>query len=226
MKTRRLITVVVVAIAIAALAATAFATVGTLTLTASKSVVKYPGTAKLTVTTPVALESTITIQARRVGGDWSDIKSIPATRAALGTTFTVTPKLAVTSGFKAVQDGLESEVVTISVKASLNSLQINHKKRHVWLVKGSIMPAHAKGTPVTIKVWQKTVAGKGKHRVTTLTPRDDLTALVYKSKGHTSWFSVKFSPAVRGTYVFQAVHSDAGHVESFSKQKTHKFKTK
>jgi hypothetical protein len=223
-KTRRFMTVVVVAVAIAALAATAFATVGTLTLTASKLVVTYPHTAKLTINTPEALEATITIQARPVDGDWSDVKSIPATRAAQGTTFTVAPKLAVTSGVKAIQNGIESEVVTIGVKASLNSLQVNHKKGHVWLVKGSIMPAHAKGTPVTIKVWQKSVTGKGKHHVTTLTPMDDLTALVYKTRHNASSFDVRFTPPTRGSYVFQAVHSDADHIESFSKDKTHKFK--
>jgi len=222
-KTRRIVTVAITAVAVAALAATAFATVATLTVTPVRSVVTYPRAAKMVVNTPEPLEATITVQARPVDGDWHDVSSIPATLAATGTSFTVAPKLSVTSGVKAIQNGIESEVVTVSVKASLNSLQVNHKKGHVWLVKGSIMPTHAKGTPVTIRVWSKTFSGKGKHRSSTLTRLDDLTALVYKTKSHISWFDVRFTPPTRGTYVFQAVHSDADHAESVSKTKAHKF---
>ena len=223
MRTRRLITVLVAAVVVAALAATAFA-VGGLTVVARKSTVTYPHHAMLQVTTPVAVAETITIQARPVDGDWRVVKTIPAARAALGTTFTVSQKLKVTSGVRAVQAGVESEVVTIGVKASLNSLSITHRKGGTWTVKGSISPAHALGAPITIKVWEQTVSGKGKNRVKTLTPLADLTATVYKTNGQISWYKTTFTPAAAGTYVFKAFHSDAGHIESSSRSVTVRFK--
>ena len=223
MRTRRFITVLVAALVVAALAATAFA-VGGLNVVAQKSTVTYPHHAMLRVTTPAAVAETITIQARPIGGDWSVVKTIPAARAAHGTTFTVSQKLKVTSGVRAVQAGIESEVVTIGVKASLSSLSITHKKGGTWTVKGSISPAHALGTSITVKAWEQTVSGKGKKRAKTLTPLSDLTATVYKTNGQVSWYKTTFTPTAAGTYVFKAYHSDAGHVESSSKSATAKLK--
>ena len=223
MRVRKYVAVLVVTVAIAALAAAAFAS-GTLTVVPSKTTVTYPHRVTLVVTTPAAIEETIAIEARPVDGDWRIVKSIPAARAALGTTFTAAPKLKVTSGVRAVQAGVESEVVTIGVKASLSSLAITHRKGSAWTVKGSIMPAHALGTHITVKVWKKTVSGRGKKRTTTLTPLSALTATVFKTNGQVSRYKTTFTRPTIGTYVFKAYHSDAGHLESSSKSKTVKIK--
>ncbi len=222
MKVGKLFSVMVAAMLIAGIAAVAIAD-GVITVTPAKLVVTYPHVAKMLVTVPAAVEQTITVQARPEGGDWSTIRSIAATRAALGTTFTVAPRLKVTSGIRAVQGDLMSDVVTISVKAWLSPLQVTHKKHHVT-IKGSIAPAQAVGTAIAVEVWQKTVAGKGKHRVVTLTALTDVTGSVYKTNGIRSWWKVPFVAPSKGTYVLKAVFTDADGLVSSSRSKTVKIK--
>ena len=222
MKTRKFLGVVLIAAMIASVAAAAFA-VGTLAVTPSKLTVTYPHSAKLRITTPSALMATITVQARSASVDWHTIRSIPAARAALGTTFTVYPMLKVNSGIRVMQADMTSDVVTVSVKALLSPLQVTQKHRALT-IRGSIMPAHVVRTPITVHVWQMTMTGKGRARHATLTALPDLTGTVYKSNRGQSWWKAPFTAPAKATYVFKAFHSDVDHVGSWSKAKIVKIK--
>lgn len=211
MKVRSIVSIALALVLVGGLAAVAVAS-GPLTVTPTKLVVAYPRPAKLVITAPAAVEQTISVQARPVGGDWAVVKSIPATQAALATTFTVNPKLRVTSGIRVVQGELASEVVTVSVKAKLTAVRVI-KRKGVYTVKGTISPAHATGTAIDLHVWKKT--GKGKRAV--LTPMPDVRGEVYRSNRQVSWWKASFTPDGKGTYVVRAFHEDDGHALSTSR---------
>jgi len=223
MKARNYIAGLVVAVAVLAFATVAVAE-GVLSVTPFGSPVTYPHSARVVITTPAAVAETISIETRAVDGEWTAWRSIPATQAALATTFTVFPKLKATSGIRVIQAGVESEVATVGVKAGLNALVVTRKHGSVWTVKGTITPAHAIGTTITVQVWKKTVTGKGKSRVTELTQLPDVAALVYKTNGNISWYKATFVRPSAGTYVFKALHADAAHIENVSKPRTVKIK--
>lgn len=188
-----------------------------LTVTPKQTVVNYPRPAHLVVTTPVAVAKTITVEARPVGGDWAAVKSIPASEAALATTFTVNPKLRVTSGIRVMQGAMVSEVVTVSVRAKLVAVRVI-RHHGVYTVRGTILPNHVNGAVIGLHVWKKT--GKGATAV--LTPMPDVMGTVYRGNRQISWWQATFTPDGKGTYVIQAFHEDDGHVLSVSRRVTFK----
>lgn len=216
MRSRRVIGIVV-ALALAGLLAAVAVAQGVLSITPVASVVAYPRPARVVVVAPEAVAMTITVEARAAGGDWSTVKSIPASAAALGTTFTVNPKLRLTSGVRAVQGAYVSEVVTISVKAKLVPVRVI-RHRGVFTVMGAIAPAHANGTSIGLHVWKRT--GKGRHA--SLTPLPDIHGTVYKHNSQIAWWKASFDPESKGVYVIRAFHEDDGHVLSVSRARTFK----
>lgn len=204
---------------IAASLATLAIAEGTLVITPSRMTVSYPSTARLVITAPAAVAETITVEACPVGGTFASVAAVPATQAALGTTFTVSPKLRVTSGVRATQGALVSEVVTVSVRAKLVATSVTrHRGRYTF--KGTILPNHAVGTAIGVHVWKRT--GRGSSAV--LTPMPDVSGTVYRSNRQVSWWKATFTPDGKGTYVLQAFHADDGHLLSESRKVTFKVK--
>jgi hypothetical protein len=215
-RSRTLAAWLVVTAVVATLAAAAYAD-GTLSVVVKRPVVSYPQAARLVVTTPAAVAETITVEARPVGGDWSVVKTIPAARAAVGTTFTVMPRLNASSDLRAIQAGVESDVATVGVKALLGPVSIMRTRGGGWTLRGTIAPAHAPDASITVKVWLQTATGRGRNRTAQLTPLPDITANVFRTKSRVSWYKTTYTPATAGTYAFMALDSDTAHVESFSR---------
>lgn len=218
MKARVLLAVAMSLLLVASVVATGIAD-GTLVITPKTSTVVYPRPAHLTITVPSAVEETITVEVRPVGGDWRLFKSIPATEAALATTFTVNPKLRMTSGIRATQGALVSDVVTVSVQAKLTATRVV-RHRSTYRVYGIVSPGHIAGTTIGVHVWKKT--GKGASVV--LTPLPDIEGQVYRGNAQVAVWRAAFVPPEKGVYVVRAFHEDEGHVLSVSKTRTFRAK--
>ncbi len=125
-RTKVLISASLAALMVLGTAAVAIA-VPMLSLTATRNVVTYPQPTWLKINAAdegAAVGTTVTVQYLPVGAtEWKKFRTVAAVRTAEGTvTVPVAPyMLKKTTAFKAVADGLESEVVTVSVKAKLSA---------------------------------------------------------------------------------------------------------
>ena len=207
------------AVMLLATVAMAFA-VPMLSLTATKSVVTYPHMTSLKLRAAdgdTSTATTVTVQYRPVGApDWKKFRTISASRTGEGTvTIAVPPTfLKSTTGFRAIAtEGLESSVVTVTVKAKLSKAiaPATIRGRRCVTVRGFIWPAHAVGTrPVTVKVWKwENGAWVLKAR---LHPK-----IVGKHGDRSMWaFTKKVSKADKGKWRLQVSHVDAKHACSRS----------
>ncbi len=200
-------------------ATSAFATPA-LSLSAKRASVTYPQPDWLIVRAgdgDVAVPTTVTVQYRPIGTDtWATLRIVPASRAAEGTfTVTVPPyRLKMITGFRAIAEGLESDVVTVSVKARLSAASAPAKVREgrKLTIHGKIWPRHAVGSkPVTVRVWKwedGAWAEKG-----SLHP-----AIVSKQAYSSKWqIKIKAITAEKGTYRLRVYHEDTRHEASMSK---------
>jgi hypothetical protein len=191
-----------------------------LSLSATRTVVTYPQPTWLKINAAdegAAVPTTVTVQYLPVGAtEWKTLRTVAASRTAEGTvTVPVSPyRLRKTTAFKAVAEGLESEVVTVSVKARLSAPVVPAKVkagRHVT-VKGLIWPRHAVGSrPVTVKFW-KWENGDWVYKGA-VHPR-----IVGKYDDRSKWqFTRHVHAHDKGKWRIQVSHEDADHVESTSR---------
>ncbi len=134
-----------------------------LTLSSTRASVTYPQPTWLKLVAAdngVAVATTVTIQYRPIGTDvWKKLKTVSAKRAGEGTvTVPVSPyRLKSITGFRAIAEGLESDVTTVAVKARLSApiTRSSGKAGRVVSVRGFIWPRHAKGShPVVVTLWK------------------------------------------------------------------------
>ncbi len=197
--------------------AAAFA-VTTLTLSATKTEITYPQATWLKLRASdgeASTATTVTVQIRPVGAaDWKPYRTVVASRTGEGTvTIPVAPyRLTSNTGFRAIAEGLESEVVTVSVKARLSApvapLRVVHGRRVT--VQGFIWPAHKLGTrPVKVRVWKwESGAWVAKGH---LHPK-----IVGRRYDRSRWaFTRWVGKADKGTWRLQVSHEDEKH--AFSK---------
>ena len=191
-----------------------------LSLTATRDVVTYPQPTWLKVNASdegASVATTGTIQYLPIGAtEWKKLRTVAASRTAEGTvTVPVAPYwLKSTTAFKATAEGLESEVVTVSVRARLSAPiapRTVKAGRHVT-IRGFIWPRHAAGSrPVEVKFW-KWESGDW----------------VYKGSAHpkivrrwgdgSKWqFTRHVHGADKGKWRMQVYHEDAKHVASMSR---------
>lgn len=216
---KRLIGVALVAAMVLGTAAVAFAAPA-LTLTSTRSTVTYPQPTWLKLVSAdgaVSVPATVTIQFRRIGSEtWTNYRQIAATRTAEGTvTVPVAPFfLRSITGFRAVAEGLESDVTTVSVKARLSAPKAPmsvRARRHVT-VKGFIWPRHAVGTrPVAVTVWKWERGGWVEKGV--VHPK-----IVGKTTDGSKWqFTRWVGRNDKGKWRLQVSHEDYKHAASTSR---------
>ncbi len=200
-------------------AAVAFATPA-LTLASTRAEVTYPQPTRLKLVAAdegVAVATTVTVQYRPIGTDeWKTLRTVSASRTAEGTvTVTVPPyKLKSITGFRAVAEGLESEVTTVAVKARLSMAHHSRQAKAGRTIKfkGNIWPRHAKGsTPVTVTMWKWDKGGWV-----------EMGTVQPTIWGHTAesskWrFARTFFAEDKGKWRFQVTHEDEKHAASTSR---------
>lgn len=203
-------------------AAMAMATSPLPTLTATKAVVIYPHTAAL-----VSVTDTPSVLMKRVAGtdEWVKVVDLAAGNA----TTSVMPTA--TAGYKVVSDAVESDVVTISVKAQMQHPQVSGKfrRRHSLLVKGWIAPLHSAGASVlmTFQRWEKvtttvTIAGKGKGKSTVkkiikyqwVRHGNAVSVPLVRKNSLQSKYAYKFTPGLTGKWRIVVAHEDTEHVRN------------
>jgi len=199
-------------------AATAFAAPA-LSLTSTRATVTYPQPTWLKLVSAdgtVSVPATVTIQYRAIGTDaWKNLRTIAASRTAEGTvTVPVAPYfLKVITGFRAVADGLESDVTTVAVKARLSAAKapMTINRRHRVTVKGFIWPRHSVGSrPVDVKVW-KWEGGAWVEKAT-IHPK-----IVAKTADGSKWRFTRYVHANdKGKYRLRVSHEDTKHAASAS----------
>jgi hypothetical protein len=201
------------------LAAGAIAQAGTaLTLSANHDVVTYPHGVVLTVGFPTSDPATATILRMPAGAsDWTTM-ALTATSAT--PTLTVRPK--VTTAYKAWLDGVESDIVTVTVKASLTRPQLpsSIRRDRTVTVKGSMKPAGEIGASVEVDIYKLvtvyTRVGKGRLMKSTdwvlyATQSVPLTA---RAGSQGLFWSFRWMPTEVGHYKLVVSHEDLGHAYS------------
>lgn len=217
--TKTIVGVSLAALMVMATAAVAIAA-PMLTLSATPTVVTYPKPAFLKLNASdggASVATTVTVQYRPVGtGDWKYMRTVSASRTAQGlVTVPVSPYLLrSTTAFRATASGLESNEVTVSVKARL-SRAIARSKVKVGkrvTVKGFIWPRHARGSrPVEVKFW-KWESGDWVYKGS-LHPR-----IVGLTGDGSKWqFTRRAEADDKGKWRMQVLHEDEKHVASTSR---------
>jgi len=191
-----------------------------LTLTPTKAAVTYPQPTWLKLVSAdgtAAVATTVTIQYRSIGSDtWKKLRTVSAARTGEGTvTVPVSPKiLSSITGFRAIAEGLESEVTTVAVKARLSAAIApgSVKAGRSFTMKGFIWPRHAVGsTPVEVNLW-KWEDGVWVLK-DTLHPR-----VVGKTTDGSKWQAAyRFQTSDKGKWRVQVSHEDMKHAASTSK---------
>lgn len=191
-----------------------------LSLSPTRSVVTYPQPTWLKVSAAdegVAVPTTVTVQYLPVGATaWKNFRTLPASRTAEGTvTVSVAPYwLKKTTAFRAIAEGLESEIATVSVKARLSAPVVPAKVKagRRVTVKGFIWPRHAVGSrPVEVKFW-KWESGQWTYKGS-VHPK-----IVGKNGDRSKWqFTRYVGSKAKGKWRIQVSHEDAEHVASTSK---------
>lgn len=192
----------------------------TLTLTPTRSVVTYPQPTWLKLVSAdgtASVATTVTIQYRPVGSDtWKKLRIVSAARTGEGTvTVPVAPFfLKGATGFRAIAEGLESDVTTVAVKARLSAAIAPSmiKAPRSVRVHGFIWPRHAKGsTPVTVTAW-KWEGGEWVLK-TTFAPK-----IVSPAKDSSKWqFRLTLGAEDKGKWRLQVSHEDTAHAASVSR---------
>ncbi len=192
-----------------------------LTLSTTRSVVTYPQPTWLKVNVAdegAAVGTTVTVQYLPVGAsEWKKLRAVAAARTAEGTvTVPVAPYwLKKTTAFRAVAEGLESDVVTVSVKAKLSAPMAPAKVkagRHKHLtVRGFIWPRHSAGSrPVEVKIW-KWEGGNWVYKGS-VHPK-----IVHNKGDRSKWqFTRHVHAHDKGKWRLQVYHEDTQHVASKS----------
>jgi len=200
--------------------ATAAVAAPTLSLSATRSVVTYPQPTWLKVVAAdegSAVPATVTVQYLPVGAtEWKRLRTVAASHTAEGTvTVPIAPyRLKRTTAFRATAEGLESEVVTVSVKARLSApvVPARVKAGRRVTVKGFIWPRHAAGSrPVTVSFWKWEGGSwvyKGAVHPRIVGSRDDRSKWQFTRRAHAH---------DKGKWRIQVSHEDAGHVASTSR---------
>ncbi len=191
-----------------------------LTLTPTRTTVTYPQPTWLKLVAAdegVSVATTVTVQYRPIGTEvWKTLRTVSASRTAEGTvTVTVPPyKLKSITGFRAVAEGLESDVTTVAVKArlSMTHQRSQVKAGHTVKFKGHIWPRHAKGsTPVTVTMWKWDKS----HWVEMGTVQPTIWG---RTADSSKWrFARTFFAEDKGKWRFQVTHEDEKHAASNSR---------
>lgn len=189
---------------------------GSLTLSASPSMVTYPHSAKLTVGFPDQVPATATILAMPVNSSTWTTTTLMATTS----TPTVTVKPKVTTYYKAwISDESSSAVTTVSVAAHLLKPQINGyvHSDHRYTIKGKMSPAEV-GTVTVTFYRMETVSlkrGKGHVKKATWVQHGDalLVGLKYQNSQWSTW-TTKWTPDGAGWWKVVVSHEDVTHVAS------------
>ena len=191
-----------------------------LTLSSTRASVTYPQPTWLKLVAAdngVAVATTVTIQYRPIGTDvWKKLKTVSAKRAGEGTvTVPVSPyRLKSITGFRAIAEGLESDVTTVAVKARLSApiTRSSGKAGRAVSVRGFIWPRHAKGShPVVVTLWKW--EGHAWVEMGTVLP-----AVYGHSKESSKWkFTRIFAAGDKGKWRMQVSHEDEKHAASTSR---------
>lgn len=196
----------IVALVAAAVAAAAYS----LSVTTSKSVITYHEPFKLAVSTPEPTATPVTVFARSVNTTgWIVLKTFSASRTAEATSLVVgNPRPRVTTAYKAVGGGIESAVVTVSVKAKLFGPVLPHSVRagRTVVIWGHIWPRHVVGSqPIDLKVYKR--VGD------TWVLNQTLKPAIVGAKADGAKWKITWTPQAGdvGTWGFRASHEDTAH---------------
>jgi hypothetical protein len=190
-----------------------------LTLGASPAIVTYPHRSTLTVGFPASDPATATLFAMPAGAsEWTTL-TLTATTA----TPTVSVKPRVTTAYKASLDGVESDPVTVTVRALLSKPQLpgSVRRNRTVTVKGSMQPVGEAGAVVTVKIYKLvtiyTRIGKGHLKRSTDWALFETLTVPLKAKPHstvTRYWSFRWAPSELGQYRIVVSHEDLGHAYS------------
>lgn len=202
----------IVAVLVLSLAGSAFADPA-LTISASPTTVTWPHGSTLTVTFPTS-PATATVLAMPVGASTWTTVSVTVT-----STLRVQPRWS--TAYKAVVDGVESNVTTVSVAARLSKPILPSVFWHgrSVTVKGTMSPREHGGM-VTLQYYklQTTLRylGKGRYRkITTWNAYGDPATVALRDKNSaTSTWTTKVKIADKGTYKLVVSHQDDLYVLS------------
>ena len=208
------------AIAVAAVAVFAVATVASagvaVMLSPSAVMVKYPHSARLTVAFPDSGPETAAILAMPVNGMWTTTTIVVTTATP---SFSVKPK--VTTAYKAwTNDGMTSNLSTVSVAANLVKPQINGTLRKGYTVKGTITPAENGATVTVTFLRLETVTVPAKHGIGHLrksiwVQHTQVVVTLTSVNSQVSKWSIKnWNPVEKGAWKIVVSHADLTHVAS------------
>jgi hypothetical protein len=221
MQKRSLIVVVVATLVVAALAAFAIAEPAPATLTATKTLVTYPQSSTL-----ISQVTTAGYIMQRVAGasDWTTFAAVGEGETSISVKPKYTTAYQVVAG---VASDVQSEVVTIGVKAKLTKPQIGKRnvghKGHGIVVKGNVQPLFAGTVDLTFYRWEKvttyvpTLAANGKAGSKKVTKNqwvqhgDSVSVTLKRQNSQMSKWSYKWTPSAKGTWKVVVSQSDVAH---------------
>lgn len=230
MRIRGMVLAALTATLVLAMGSVALADVVAPTLSASKTALKYPHSALLTVSAPTTPSAIL----RRLAGasEWTTlVAGIETTQA------TVSVRPVGTAAYAAVCEGVTSDPVTITVAAQLSKPQINargHKGRKMW-IKGWLAPRHFSGGDVQLTFYRWEKAG-----TTTVTTKRNGKVVKTKRVAKYGWvqqgaakdvtlvrqnwlkskWSYRWTAAARGTWKIVVSHEDVAHAYSSASART------
>lgn len=230
MRIRGMVLAALTATLVLAMASVAVAGTVAPTITASKTAVRYPQAALLTVSAPTTPSAIV----RRLAGasEWTTlVAGIETTLAAVSVHPTST------AAYAAVCDGATSDPVTITVAAQLSKPQINgrgYRGRKMW-IKGWLAPRHFSGGDVQLTFYRWEKAG-----TTTVTTKRNGKVVRTRKVAKYAWvqqgaakdvtlvrqnwlkskWSYRWTAAARGTWKIVVSHEDVAHAYSSASART------